>query len=221
MVGYAAVSWWRGGVWELVLTLAICVALFGSVLLHEFGHAMAARYYGIQTAHISLYPFGGVAAMEGLPGDPTKEMVVAVAGPAVNFVLAVIFGTAVWITGWTPLGWMALLNGLMGLFNLIPAFPMDGGRVLRALFALKWGFVAGSQWAMAIGRVFALLFLFGGMAFGVWNVALVGGFLLFAVHMERRRLERMVAHELAWKARLSSSMKPAFVLRSVESRRTR
>lgn len=221
MVGYASVSWWRGGVWDLALTLAICAALFGSVLLHEFGHAMAARYYGIRTAHISLYPFGGVAAMEGMPGDPPKEMVVAFAGPAVNFVLATVSGIAFGLSGWSPFGWMAFLNGLMGVFNLLPAFPMDGGRVLRALLTLRLGFVAGSRLAIAIGRAFAVLFLLGGIGFGVWNVALVGAFLLFAVQVERRRLDQMVAHERAWRSGLPATLKSAFVVRRIESHRTR
>jgi len=218
ITGYATVSGLRGGVLDAALTLVGSTALFGSVLLHELGHAMAARFYGIRTAHISLYPFGGVAAMEGMPGEPRHEMVVALAGPAVNFGLAVLFGAGFVLTSAMPWAWMALLNVMMGLFNLIPAFPMDGGRVLRALLSWKWGFVQGSQVAIAIGRGFAVLFVAGGLAFGAWNVVLVGGFLWFAVHIERRRLDQMVARERAWIASLNRRFNPVYVVNTQKCR---
>ena len=172
--------------------MVLAVGLFGSVLLHELGHALAARRYGIQTAHITLYPFGGIAAILQLPRNPLQEFVIAVAGPAVNGALFVLFG-ALWLGfGGQLLGWLALINIGMGLFNLIPAFPMDGGRVLRALLATQIGWVRASDLAIKIGSGFAWVFVGLGLLSGSFNLVLIGGFLLIALAAERRRLAAMV-----------------------------
>lgn len=125
------------------------VGLFLCVLLHEFGHALAARRYGIGTREITLLPIGGLARLERLPERPSQELVVALAGPAVNLVIAFGIGIGLWLGGHG--GANVLLDGSDGgigerllvanlflvAFNLLPAFPMDGGRVLRALLALR------------------------------------------------------------------------------------
>ncbi len=144
--------------------------LFLFVLLHEFGHALAARKYGIATRDITLLPIGGLARLERMPKEPKQEFWVALAGPLVNFVLAILL-----------FGWLLLTNGLGGivnttvtegsliqrlaivnltllLFNLIPAFPMDGGRVLRAFLAMRMEYTQATQAAATIGQGFALLF---------------------------------------------------------------
>ncbi len=178
--------WVGPGSW--IGTLGVVVGLFGSVALHELGHALAARAFGIDTAHITLYPFGGVAAITRMPRNPLQELVIALAGPAVNGVLFALFA-ALWLTlgGWVAL-WLAAINAGMGLFNLLPAFPMDGGRVLRALLATRMGWMRASHVAIRVGQVFAWLFIAAGVALGQWNLLLVGAFLLVALNAERQRL---------------------------------
>lgn len=178
---------WAG--WALLLS----VAVFASVVLHELGHALAALHYGVRTAHITLYPFGGIAALTEAPRSAREELVVALAGPAVNGVLAVA-AMALWFGfGGSALLAFAAMNLIMGLFNLLPAFPMDGGRVLRALLSMHMGYWRASEIAIGVGRVFAWGFVAIGLVGWLPSLILVGGFLLFALAGERRRL--------AWQAR--------------------
>jgi len=168
------------------------VLLFGCVLLHELGHAVAARRYGIPTRDITLYPIGGVARLERMPSEPRQELVVAVAGPLVN--VAIFAALFAWLgaTGsWIPLAGLstatgpllerlAVINLSLAVFNMIPAFPMDGGRVLRALLALRLPYAHATRVAASLGQGIALLFgllgLFGNpillfIAFFVWIAA--------------------------------------------------
>lgn len=185
--GYALFSL-AGGAAAFGTALAMAVALFGSVVLHELGHALAARRYGVETAHITLYPFGGVAAIVGMPRTPKHELVIALAGPAVNAVLVAVTLPLYLLTGWYAVGVIAAMNAVMAVFNMIPAFPMDGGRVLRAALAGKLGWLPATELAIRIGRGFAWAFL--GLGVLTWRLDLVfmGGFLLFALNAERRHL---------------------------------
>lgn len=192
--------------------LLLAVALFTSVVLHELGHAMAARAFGIRTAHITLFPFGGVAAITRPPRTPSEELIVAIAGPAVNFVLLATALTLWALFGGTALLAIAAINGVMGVFNLVPAYPMDGGRVLRALLATRVGYRRASEVAIRVGRGFAWLFVAVGLVAWAPTLALVGGFLLFALGAERRRLEfqtrRAAAEALLRRARPSTFPHP-------------
>ncbi len=150
-----------------ISALFICL-LFVCVLLHEFGHALAARRYGVRTADITLLPIGGIARMERLPEKPLQELVVALAGPFVNVLIALVLAAILIARGtldlyfWRHLDSLGLLslllytNIVMGLFNLIPAFPLDGGRVLRALLATRMDYVKATHIAATIGQGLAL-----------------------------------------------------------------
>jgi Zn-dependent protease/predicted transcriptional regulator len=150
------------------------LALFGCVLLHELGHALAARRYGIQTREIILLPIGGVARLERMPEKPVQEVVVALAGPGVNVILATIIAALLSLQGISAeqalgraeqgtLEFLLLANIFMLLFNLIPAFPMDGGRVLRAFLALTMPYARATRIAALVGQGFALLFATAGV----------------------------------------------------------
>lgn len=166
--------------------VGVLLAVFGCVALHEVGHALAARYYGIETRDITLYPVGGVASLERMPERPWQEIVIALAGPAVNVVIAlgilagIAAGNYLVPDGWASsdvntaeafLGRLFELNLFLAAFNLIPAFPMDGGRVFRAVLSLGMPRVDATRAAVGVGSVLAgigvFVGLFGVPAFGI------------------------------------------------------
>ncbi len=166
---------------EALMPVWVILSLFGCVLLHEFGHALQARRYGITTERITLLPIGGVASLEKMPEKPGQELLVALAGPAVNLGIAAAIGLLILATGMPfhlfPLfedigqinDWQGFSSGLLKmnlilfLFNLIPAFPMDGGRVLRALLAIRFGRADATSIAARIGQFLAMGFVLAGL----------------------------------------------------------
>ncbi|MBN9420726.1 hypothetical protein ABS71_09625 [bacterium SCN 62-11] len=155
--------------------------LFTIVVLHELGHALAARHYGIPTQAITLYPIGGVARMQAGRFTPNQEIAVAAAGPAVNFALA---GASLLLPA-TPLSSLFLAYNLgLGLFNLLPAFPMDGGRILRAFLSRRYGHVQATMRAADWGQKFAWVFGILGLVTASFNLVFLGIFVWLAAAAE-------------------------------------
>lgn len=172
--------WEQTGSQRAVLQgMAFVLTLFGCVVLHEFGHALTARRFGIRTRRITLWPIGGVASMERMPDDPKQEILVAIAGPMVNIVIALLLWLLLGASGYQPppleqdptllfrdggafLYNIMVINVVLAVFNLLPAFPMDGGRVLRASLALAMPHHEATRRAAGIGQTLALgLFVLG------------------------------------------------------------
>ncbi len=175
--------------------VALLLLVFGCVVLHELGHALTARRFGIATRDIVLLPIGGVARLERMPEKPLQEMLVAVAGPLVNVVIAALLVLLMTIAGWSTdlahfgsglVESLLVVNVLMLLFNLVPAFPMDGGRVLRALLALRLPYLRATKIASAVGQGVALLLgVAGFFYFHQWMLPFVALFVFIAAGEER------------------------------------
>ncbi len=191
-LGYRAAGWDA-----VVYSVTLTVVLFLCVFLHELGHALAARRYGVGTRSITLLPIGGVAALERIPERPREELVIALAGPLVNVVIALV------LIGW--MGWpdearfarlgsrdwgefpdmVLLLNLIMIGFNLIPAFPMDGGRVLRAILATVMRYPQATSVASVIGQGFAVVMVVAGFSYNPF-LSLIGVMVFLGARAESR-----------------------------------
>lgn len=172
LLGWIALMHWlaAGTAAAVVSGVLFIVAVFGCVLLHELGHALAARRYGIGTRDITLLPIGGIARLERMPERPSQELWVAFAGPAVNVVIAAaLFGWLVITDTLAPLQSLAVASGpfaerlmvvnlFLVVFNMLPAFPMDGGRILRAFLAMRLEYAKATRIAATVGQSSAILF---------------------------------------------------------------
>jgi stage IV sporulation protein FB len=188
-----------GAIFGIVATLL----LFASVTLHEFGHSLQALKFGITVHDITLMPMGGLARIEKIPEDPGKEIRIAIAGPLVNFIIAgVLFGIGLLLdtqaiisldelylsmgqVSWNGmLAYLTMTNLLLGLFNLIPAYPMDGGRILRASLAKRLGRSKATQIAVNVGQGLALLFGLWGFMNGSYSLVLIAIFVWMGAGQE-------------------------------------
>ncbi len=185
--------------------VALTIAAFGCVLLHELGHALAARMYRIDTADITIYPIGGVARLERMPHSAGPELVIALAGPAVNVAIAMVLGIFTGVlaaVGEWPL-WMAMtqlfwINVGLAAFNLLPVFPMDGGRVMRALLTGWVGRVRATTIAATLGRFLALA---AGCYFfleGMYVQVFLAAFIYFAAGVELSQVLAEADRRIRW-----------------------
>lgn len=191
----------EGGMSAALWAFAEFFLVFTSVALHELGHSFTARYFGVGVSGILLTPVGGIAQFDHIPRRPLHEFLITVAGPAVNFAIV----AALWFFVSMPEGWdkgygpLALAdlgrfllrdNLILGLFNLFPAFPMDGGRILRATLATRMTYLRATFWAVNIARVLTVL----GIGFGLWtqsyNLVAVFFVILIVGNMEYRAVKR-------------------------------
>jgi Zn-dependent protease len=176
---FGFLEWRTGGLPAATWAVVFILLLFVCILLHEFGHALAGRRFGIRTPDITLLPIGGVARMAGIPAKPGQEFVIAVAGPAVNIAIGGALALPLLMDSAYPgergdthlMLWnLMIINFGLVLFNMIPAFPMDGGRVLRSLLAMRMGHLRATRIAARLGQVLAILF---GVAGFFYNPMLV------------------------------------------------
>ena len=200
---------WEETGWQLLFVFA----LFFCVVLHEYGHALTARQFGVVTRDIILSPIGGIARLERLPEKPIQEFLVAIAGPLVNVAIAIlllpyfyfypisnffekIFSLRIFEDGLEFVPAILVLNLILAAFNMLPAFPMDGGRILRSLLSLKMPRIQATKVASYIGQAFAIFFLFWAfmpaayLPFGLENGGITTGFIgLFIFFTARREYE--------------------------------
>jgi Zn-dependent protease len=177
-----------GGLPGVVL---VCLT-FASVLVHELGHALVARRLGVHTTGIELGFFGGAAKMVDIPRNAADEIEIAAAGPIVSLALAGLglgLGAALHST---LVGWIGWTNLVLGLFNLIPALPMDGGRILRAALTRRMSFVRATDVAVTVSRVAAVAFAIGGLVFGAYQLVFLAPF-LWMLGTRERMMARMAA----------------------------
>jgi Zn-dependent protease/CBS domain-containing protein len=203
--GFLARQGWMGAAFGVIVTLL----LFVIVVLHELGHSTAALRYGVPVRQIVLLPIGGVAQLERMPENPAQELVIAFAGPLVNFLLAVILAGAGLAAGAdlhpgamlqsleglgngspaSVYGYVFISNLFLGIFNLLPAFPMDGGRMLRALLAIRLPYLRATSIAVTIGQGLAWVLGLWGFLGGGFFLILIAIFIFLGAGQERRMIQ--------------------------------
>jgi len=187
LIAFGAEAWWHGTWQDALQAVALILAVFVCVVLHEFGHSLQVMRYGIVVRDIVLLPIGGLARAERLPDRPMQEVIVAISGPIVNFILAALLYALVRLrgAGFHPqtdfVASLVAINIMMGLFNLIPAFPMDGGRILRGLVATRMDYLRATHLARSVGQIIALGFVIVGFLDSAFiMLPLIAVFIFFA-----------------------------------------
>jgi Zn-dependent protease/predicted transcriptional regulator len=184
LIAWIGLAYWQleGSLQAVIAGVGFILALFACVVLHELGHALTARKFGIRTRSIVLLPIGGIASIEKTPEDPRQEILIALAGPAVSFGIAallwLVLSASSGIGTATPpslsegsfLQRLMLVNLLLGAFNLLPAFPMDGGRVFRAVLSLRLGPLRATRIAAVVAQAAAILLALIGMRYNLFLV---------------------------------------------------
>jgi len=195
---------WQGALFGVVATLL----LFAAVTLHEFGHSFQAIKYGVKVRDITLMPMGGLARMDEIPEKPAQELRIALAGPLVNFAIAALLiglgailqirsvitldelARSIGQISWNGmLAYLSMANLALGIFNLIPAYPMDGGRVLRALLAMRLDYGKATSIAIAVGQGLAWLLGLWGVMNGNWTLVIIAIFVWLGAGQEGKQLD--------------------------------
>jgi Zn-dependent protease len=228
--GFLSGAGWTGALFGVIIILL----LFVIVTLHELGHSVAAQRYGVPVKQIVLLPIGGVAQLDHIPETPWHEFVIAVAGPAVNFLLAILLGALVVLPGFgfvttaeefmavdnitLPLifSYVFVYNIFLGVFNLLPAFPMDGGRILRALLATRLDYLTATRWAVRVGQTLAWILGLYGFTSGNFFLILIAFFIYMGAGQEGqlvqlRSMLRGVTVEQAY-SRQANTLRPSDTL---------
>ena len=217
-------AWSRGGPAAALDSTVFIVLLFACVVLHEFGHIAAARRYGIGTPEVTLLPIGGVASLQRLPSDPSQELVVALAGPAVNLVIGLVLIAVVGSArpddltqidnpNLSLISRLAVANIFLAVFNLIPAFPMDGGRVLHALVAMRVGGPRATEIAARIGQALA----FGLGFLGLFGNPLLVFIAIFVYIAAAAEAQMSAAHESLKGVSVGEAMETRFTPVSIDA----
>lgn len=204
-------GWTEGALNGLIWRVLTVCAFFVCVVLHELGHSFTARGYGVGISRILLMPIGGMAEFDSLPREPRKELLITLAGPAVNFVLAALLWwpvaqmpNVIYYYSFNGLVYQLLVaNLVMGIFNLVPVFPMDGGRILRALLATRFPYLRATRIAATVGKIFAVI---GILVMLFWLDSVLGAllftFILFAGEAEYRAVKRREEQDAHWREML-------------------
>ena len=214
LLGYAAWDGARsGGLGGALLEMTLLVAFFACVVLHELGHCYAAHRFGIRANQILLMPIGGMAEFERIPREPRMEMTIAIAGPLVNVAIMVVLvgflrfkgafsdgpaADAVWSGANGFFLQIFFANAAMATLNLLPVFPMDGGRVLRAALATRKPYLRATQLASMVAKVIGCIGIAIGVWYGLWLLALLFAFVIFVGNLEVRSVERSERERQHW-----------------------
>lgn len=226
LIWIGAAFWNEGGMAAMANGLAYILLLFLCVVLHEFGHILTARRFGSQTLDVVLLPIGGVARMKSIPEKPSQELAVALAGPGVNLVIAAVLfillgsqtimqDVAQPAKNVSLLSQLAVANIVLAVFNLVPAFPMDGGRALRAFLSYRMDRAAATKLATRIGHILAIGFGLFGFVGGYPLLMLVALFVFMGASAENNSTQ---LHQLARRLRVSDAMITQFSTLPVTSR---
>ena len=211
-------------IYGALINVAVLAVFFTCVVLHELGHALTARRFGVGTSRILLLPIGGMAEFDSIPRKPSSELLIALAGPAVNFVIVAVLLIFVSFPG-EQIGLLVrsffsagsdggditmsltqellAMNIIMGCFNLVPVFPMDGGRVLRALLATRLSYLRATLYAATIAKVLATTAVVAAVSSGRWLLAVLFAFIFFAGEMEYRAVKRRERDDERWRQMLA------------------
>ena len=184
-------------------SLALVIGVFFFVTMHELCHSLVARKFGVEVREITLFPIGGVASMSRIPERPLHELLISLAGPLSNILVvglffypmkyilgdAVLFHSLSTSTWPLTLGYIYWINLALAAFNMIPAFPMDGGRILRAALATRLGWIKATRIAVNLGHIFAIVFACLGIVRGNWTLVIIAVFIYMAASGEERQAE--------------------------------
>jgi Zn-dependent protease len=210
-------GWQEAGMTGLWWSAGTFLAFFTCVVLHELGHSFTAMRFGVHVRRILLMPIGGMAEFDQIPRRPSQEFLITIAGPAVNFAIAAIL----WCVIDLPGGWSAeaatnsfvdlgrtllVWNLWMGLFNLLPAFPMDGGRILRSILAMRMPYLRATYWAVNTAKVVMIPAIILALYKGWYLTVAIFVFIYLAGEAEYRAVKRRDADEAQWKEALMRQM---------------